>query len=111
MSTSNYSVVLVLDPGTGWHSVLVPAMPGCVTQGRTRDDALANAREAMALWVEAEAELGRGPLPQTPSLVLAGVAEALQIIDDMRAAGEWPRDGGYGLEVAQVAVTGLPVAA
>lgn len=35
-----------------------PAIPGCVSQGPTRDSALANIREAIADCLEVRAELG-----------------------------------------------------
>jgi len=30
----------------------VPALPGCITQGATRHEALANAKEAIELYIE-----------------------------------------------------------
>ncbi len=35
-----------------------PSIPGCVSQGQTRDEALANVREAIALCLEVRAEQG-----------------------------------------------------
>ena len=35
-----------------------PAIPGCVSQGSTRDEALTNIREAIALCLEVRAERG-----------------------------------------------------
>ena len=35
-----------------------PSIPGCVSQGDTRDEALANVREAIALCLEVRAEKG-----------------------------------------------------
>ena len=35
-----------------------PSIPGCVSQGETKDEALANVREAIALCVEVRAEQG-----------------------------------------------------
>lgn len=49
--TLRYGVVLE-DGEDGWIVALVPALRGVVTQGRTRDEALANAREAMELTIE-----------------------------------------------------------
>ena len=38
--------------------VQCPAIPGCVSQGDTKDEALANIREAIALCIEVRAEQG-----------------------------------------------------
>lgn len=35
-----------------------PSIPGCVSQGNTRDEALANIREAIAACLEVRAERG-----------------------------------------------------
>ncbi len=35
-----------------------PSIPGCVSQGQTRDEALANVKEAIALCLEVRAEQG-----------------------------------------------------
>ena len=35
-----------------------PSIPGCVSQGRTREEALANVQEAIALCLEVRAERG-----------------------------------------------------
>ena len=48
---ARYTVVLTPDPDGGF-VVSVPALPGCVTQGGTRDEALRNAREAIELYIE-----------------------------------------------------------
>jgi predicted RNase H-like HicB family nuclease len=46
-----YDVLLTRDEESGWYGVEVPDLPGCYSQGRTRDEALANIREAIALYV------------------------------------------------------------
>jgi len=46
----------------GGFVVSVPDLPGCWTQGETRDEALTNTREAIAAYLDALDELGR-PLP------------------------------------------------
>ena len=35
-----------------------PAIPGCVSQGQTKEEAIANIREAIALCIEVRAEKG-----------------------------------------------------
>lgn len=49
-----------------------PSIPGCVSQGNTRDEALANIREAIALCLEVRAERGM-PLTVETQLVEVGV--------------------------------------
>ena len=49
-----------------------PSIPGCVSQGSTRDEALANIREAIALCMEVRAERGM-PLTVETQLVEVGV--------------------------------------
>jgi antitoxin HicB len=44
-------VVLEQEPDGGY-VVSVPALPGCVSQGDTRPEALSNIREAIALYLE-----------------------------------------------------------
>jgi len=46
-----YTVVLEQE-SDGGYVVNVPALPGCVSQGDTRGEALANIREAITLYVE-----------------------------------------------------------
>ena len=46
---------VVLEPGEdGYIVASCPALKGCVSQGKTEDDALANIREAIALYLEAD---------------------------------------------------------
>lgn len=43
----------VIYPGEdGMWVAEVPSLPGCVTQGATRAEAIENVREAIDLWVE-----------------------------------------------------------
>ena len=43
---------------TGMIVAECPAIPGCVSQGRSEDEALANIREAIAACIEARAQAG-----------------------------------------------------
>jgi predicted RNase H-like HicB family nuclease len=53
-----YHVVMV-ESEEGF-AVTCPALPGCHSQGATHDEALANIREAIRLWLEvAEEDAGR----------------------------------------------------
>ena len=77
-----YTVVLSPDPNVGGYSVTVPAMPGAITEGNTRERALAAAAEVMALWMEAAREDGDGPLEETPALIAAQVASVIEDRDE-----------------------------
>ena len=104
-----YTVILVPDEKAGF-GVFVPALPGCVSVGRTREEALDHVRHAMRGWLESEAEQGRGPLVETRDVVVASVRETLEIIEEMDEAGEVPAEWGYRLELAPVEIP-VPVSA
>jgi predicted RNase H-like HicB family nuclease len=44
--------VALVDGRAGAHGVTVPDLPGCTSAGRTTDEALRNAVEAVRLWAE-----------------------------------------------------------
>ncbi|MDX9975698.1 MAG: type II toxin-antitoxin system HicB family antitoxin [FCB group bacterium] len=55
---------VILFPGEdGFWVVECPSLPGCISQGRTREEALDNIREAMNLYVETLQEQCR-PIPE-----------------------------------------------
>ncbi len=56
-----YTVVLERDTDGGYVAV-VPALPGCVSQGDSRAETLANIREAIELYVEDCRDVG-DPVP------------------------------------------------
>ena len=48
-----------------------PSIPGCVSQGGTKDDALANIREAIELCLEVRAESGMPLTVETQQVEVA----------------------------------------
>ena len=54
--------ILIERNEEGSYTVTVPSLPGCITQGDTWDDAIANAREAIAGYIEALRTLEK-PIP------------------------------------------------
>jgi predicted RNase H-like HicB family nuclease len=50
---------VVLTPGEdGWLVASCPLIPGCISQGRNREEALVNIQEAIALCIESSTEEG-----------------------------------------------------
>ena len=52
-----YSVVLI-PADEGGFTVLVPALPGCNTEGDTFEEAVANARDAISLYLHVLSDRG-----------------------------------------------------
>ena len=46
-----FRVVLEHDPETGDYSAVCPELPGCASAGETEDEARANIREAIELYL------------------------------------------------------------
>lgn len=57
-----YTVILEQEPDGGYVAS-VPALPGCVSQGDNRDEALDNIREAIDLYVE-DCRVAGDPIPK-----------------------------------------------
>ena len=61
---------VVLEPSDeGGYTAIVPALPGCISEGETRDEALANIQEAIQLYLE----------PVEDDAAVAGDAEVIEI--------------------------------
>jgi predicted RNase H-like HicB family nuclease len=76
VSDYQYTVFLDPDPETGAHTVTVPALPGCITQGDTLEDAIAMAKEAISLHIEGLPADGQ-PVPretERPQAITVSVA-------------------------------------
>jgi predicted RNase H-like HicB family nuclease len=56
-----YTVILQRESDGGYVAV-VPSLPGCVSQGDTRDEALKNIEEAAELYIE-DVQATGDPLP------------------------------------------------
>ena len=72
MSRPQYNVFLEPDPDGGYVAV-VPAFPGCYSQGGTGEEALANARDAILLTIEDLRERGE-PIPDPAGELVRQVA-------------------------------------
>lgn len=72
MTALRYTVLIYPDEGA--FSVVVPALPGCVTWGNTLDEAVAAAREAIKGHVAALRDTGQD-VPAEPVLPLVATLE------------------------------------
>jgi len=66
---ARYTVIIEQDEETGQYCVTVPALPGCITQGDTFEEALANAEECIQGFIETLRELGK-PIPEETLVAL-----------------------------------------
>jgi len=65
--------VLVEQDEDGVYVVEVPVLPGCISQGKTRPEALENIREAIAAYLESLKARGEPvPPPITEEVVEVG---------------------------------------
>ena len=70
-----YTVVLAPDRDEGGYTVTVPALPGCITEGDTLEEAMINAKDAIRLYLE-DLEASGEPIPverERPELALVEV--------------------------------------
>ena len=61
---------VLLEPGEdGWIVAECPALPGCLSQGRTEEEALQNIKDAIRAWLRTEAEKRRPEQPPGGKMV------------------------------------------
>lgn len=58
-----YELIIYWSEEDGAFVVEVPELPGCMADGETYEQAVANARQVIEEWVETARELGR-PIPE-----------------------------------------------
>ena len=79
----SYPIVLIAEE-EGGYSVIVPDLPGCVTQGDTAEDAFAMAKDAMAGWIEVTLQdQEEVPKPSTLEETARRLSEILDGIVDL----------------------------
>ena len=68
-SVTKYEIILYWSDEDGAFIAEVPELPGCVADGPTRQEALANAEVVISEWLETARELGR-PIPDPKGRLL-----------------------------------------
>jgi predicted RNase H-like HicB family nuclease len=64
-------VHVTLEPAEdGWIVAECPALPGCISQGKNEEEAMANIKEAITAWMLTEDEKAIESLPPDKSSVM-----------------------------------------
>ena len=70
--TTHYEIIIYWSGDDNAFVAEVPELPGCVAHGDSHESALANAQQAIELWIDTAHELGRDvPEPKGRRLMLA----------------------------------------
>jgi excisionase family DNA binding protein len=78
MKPNKYQMIIYWSDEDRAYLVEVPELPGCMADGKTRQEALANAETIIQEWLETAHDLGRSvPTPQGRLLTITETAERL----------------------------------
>ncbi len=78
MNPNKYQMVIYWSDEDRAYLVEVPELPGCMADGKTRQEALANAETIIQEWMQTAHNLGRPvPTPQGRLLTISETAERL----------------------------------
>jgi predicted RNase H-like HicB family nuclease len=70
--TTHYEIIIYWSGDDNAFVAEVPELPGCVEHGDSHESALANAKQAIELWIDTAREFGRDvPEPKGRRLMLA----------------------------------------
>ena len=113
MSTSLKKFTVILDPeDDGGYSAYCPALPGCVSQGDDRDDALRNIGEAVLLVLEVLEEDRLLANPTADGKRLSPVETADVVAEEIREVLKARGEDGRPLTIETVEIeVAYPVAA
>ena len=69
----HYTAVFEPDKDVGGYTATIPALPGCISEGNTFEDALKNIQEAAELYLEVMQKHERESFIEGPWIVIAPV--------------------------------------
>jgi predicted RNase H-like HicB family nuclease len=69
-----FQVVFTFDEGYGGYFADAPELPGCISQGKTIEEATENVREAIQGYLEVLAERGEPYVPESRFILVGEVA-------------------------------------
>ncbi len=65
----HYTIIIQWEPNDAIYVATIPELPGCQTHGKTYEETLSQAQDAIDSWVAAAQDLGKPlPAPQFYSL-------------------------------------------
>jgi excisionase family DNA binding protein len=84
MNPKNFQMIVNWSEEDQAYLVEVPELPGCMADGATRQEAIANAEIVIREWIETAQSLGR-PIPEPQSVLLSApeVAQRLGLSEAM----------------------------
>jgi predicted RNase H-like HicB family nuclease len=68
-----FNVIITYDPEYEGYVVDVPELVGCMSQGKTLDEALNNTKDAIKGWLEVEKKHGRFKVVEEKEIFLGEV--------------------------------------
>jgi predicted RNase H-like HicB family nuclease len=68
-----FKVIIMYDPEYQGYVVDVPELVGCMSQGRTLDEAIENTKDAIRGWLHVEERHGRLDIHETGEVFLGEV--------------------------------------
>ena len=68
-------MVIITEDEDGFFTAEVPNLAGCVSQGKTRAEALTNIEEAISLWIETNAARGYPAQPTKAEVIEVQVSD------------------------------------
>lgn len=68
-----YKVIIMYDPEYEGYVVDVPQLVGCMSQGKTLDEAIENTKDAIKGWLHVEEKHGRTHVQEIGDLFLGEV--------------------------------------
>jgi excisionase family DNA binding protein len=84
MNSISYQMIVNWSEEDQTYLVEVPELPGCMADGATRQEAIANAEIVIQEWLETAQDLKRPiPQPQSTLLTITEVAERLGLSEAM----------------------------
>ena len=69
-----FKVIITYDPEYKGYVVDVPELEGCMSQGKTIDEALENIKDAISGWIEVEKKHNRFKPPEPKEIFIGEVS-------------------------------------